>query len=174
MKWYVYLICFALMVGGVFCGIRLHTLLTAESYINGSIDIQNQFTMESFSYVNSSVEFYNDIYDATNTYSYNIDLLRVDDFNGIRNKYEIVLNGYIITETQITAGSVYSVVYLDFYNTDGAIVCSSYLNISIKFLSDKTTLTLTTTGNENASFLSQYFHDNGIRLKINQILKGGI
>ena len=171
MKWYVYLICFVLVALGVFCGIRLHALMTRESYINGSIDITNQFSAESFNYSKTSVEFYNDIYDPTNTYSYEIDLLKVDDFNGIRNRYQLVLNGYILTDTQISAGAVFSKAYIDFYNTDGQIVCSAVLNISIKFLSDKTVLTLSTTGGLNASFLSQYFKDNGIRLKINQILK---
>lgn len=171
MKWYVYLICFALMLCGVFCGIRLHTLMTAESYINGSINIQNQFSMESFSYASTSVEFYHDIYDDTNTYSYEIDLLRVDDFNGAKNKYQIVLNNYVLLDTQIMTGSVFSVVYMDFYDTNGEKISSAFLNLSIKFLSNKTTLTLSTTGGENASFLTQYFRDNGIRLKINE-LKG--
>ena len=172
MKWYVYLVCFALVVAGVFCGIRLHALMSAESYINGSINIQNQFSMESFKYTNSSINFYHDIYDKTDTYVYDIDLQRVDDFNGQKNTYQIVFNNYILMDTQITAGSVFAVVYLDFYDIDGELVCSAFLNISIKFLSNKTTLSFSTTGGENASFLSQYFKDNGIRLKINEI-KGG-
>jgi len=267
----------------VFSGIRLHTLMTRESYINGSIDIQNQFSMESFSYTSTSVEFYNDMYGKTvyssnfdnavqfnstagvnigqvagksvpadgavqvtikykqgvypyavidlgtrvliegdnyfepfsvynlgfynvfkysngaikpgryisgsfsgiatgdlriteiayitDDYEYEIDLLRVDDFDGQRNTYHVVLNGYILFDTQITAGAVFAKVYLDFYDTNGAIVCSSFLDISIKFLSNKTTLTLSTKGGENASFLTQYFSDYGIRLKINE-LKG--
>ena len=174
MKWYMYLICFVLVIGGAFCGFRLHELMTRESYINGSINIQNQFSMESFSYANTSVEFYRDIYDTSNSYSYEIDLLRVDSFDGIKNKYQITLNGYILTDTQISAGAVFSKIYIDFYDTGGGLVCSSFLDISIKFLSDKTTLALTTTGGLNASFLTQYFKDNGIRLKINEILKGAI
>ena len=43
------------------------------------------------------------------------------------------------------------------------------MQISILFLSGKTQLTITTTGKENASFLEQYFADNGIRLRVNQI-----
>ena len=44
------------------------------------------------------------------------------------------------------------------------------MKISVKFLSGKTQLTLATTGNENASFLEQYFSDNGMRLQIIEIL----
>ena len=172
MKWYVYVICFALVIGGVFCGLRLHTLMTAESYVNGSINIQNKFSMTSFYYDSSkdgAVVLYNDIYNNPENYSYEQSLLPVDDFNGQKNTYQIVLNGYTLTDTQVLAGSVFVVVLLDFYDTNGDLVCSSFLNISIKFLSNKTTLTLSTTGGENASFLTQYFNDYGIRLKINEI-----
>jgi hypothetical protein len=172
MKWYTYLICAVLIVVGIFCGLRLYELMTRESYINGSINIQNRFSMESFGYSNTGIEFYHDIYDASDGYSYEIDLLKTDDFDGIRNNYEITLNGYILTDMQISSGSVSAKAYLDFYDTDGEVVCSSLLNISIKFLSDKTTLTLTTTGDRNASFLTQYFKDNGIRLKVTKIIQG--
>ena len=63
MKWYTYLICFVLIVVGTFCGIQLYKEVKAESYINGSIDISNHFSQESFNYISSSVTFYNDIYD---------------------------------------------------------------------------------------------------------------
>ena len=171
MKWYVYLICFVLVIAGAFCGIRLYTLATRESYINGSIDIQNRFSMESFSYANTTVEFYHDIYDTSDNFSYSTELLRVDDFNGAENTYQVVLNGYILPDVQITSGSVFVKVYIDFYNTNGDIVCSAFLNVSVKFLSNKTTLTLSTSGGQNASFFTQYFKDNGIRLKIIE-LKG--
>lgn len=171
MKWYVYLICFALMIAGTFCGIRLYSLVTAESYVNGSIDIENQFVQESFSYANTAVEFYHDIYDETETYSYTIDLKRVDNFDGAKKAYRITLNDYYVFDAQISAGSVFFKLYTDFYNTDGEKICSSFLNVSVKFLSNKTSLTLSTTGGENASFLSQYFKDNGIRLKITELIK---
>ena len=41
---------------------------------------------------------------------------------------------------------------------------------SIKFLSNKTQLILSTIGKESASFLEQYFNNNGIRLKVVEIL----
>ena len=170
MKWYTYLICFILIVVGVFCGIELYKEVKAESYINGSIDISNQFSQESFNYTSSSVTFYNDIYDETQTYTFDKELLKVDDFNGEDKEYQVMLNDYVLVDSDINAGSVFSVIYMDFYDTNGEIVCNASMNISIKFLSNKTQLTLTTTGNENASFFEQYFSDNGIRLKVMEIL----
>jgi len=169
MKWYVYLICFVLVVAGAFCGIRLYSLMTRESYINGSINIENRFVMESFSYKKDSLTFYHDLYDTTQTYSYEIELRPVADFNGIEKQYAIVLNGYALFDTEIKAGSVSATVFIDFYDTDGALKCSSSMAITIKFFSNRTYLLFETTGGENASFLTQYFADYGIRLNVNEI-----
>ena len=46
----LYILAFALIVAGVFCGIRLYKEVKAESYVNGSIDISNRFSQESFKY----------------------------------------------------------------------------------------------------------------------------
>ena len=170
MKWYWYIICVILVLLGVFCGIQLYKEVKAESYVNGSIDISNKFSQESFKYTNTSVVFYHDIYDETDTYIFEADCLKVDDFNGLTNTYQVVLNDYILLESEINAGSIFTNVNLDFYDTYGEIIKSVDMQISIKFLSDKTQLTLATTGNENASFLEQYFSNNGIRLYVHEIL----
>ena len=170
MKWYTYLICFVLIVVGTFCGIQLYKEVKAESYINGSIDISNKFSQENLNYSSTSLVFYHDLYDDTDTYSFEQDLLKVEDFNGQKKSYELWLNDFIILDAEFNAGSVYSTVQLDFYNEYGNILHSSNLNISIKYLSSKTQITLSTKGQESASFLEQYFKDNGIRLKVVEIL----
>lgn len=170
MKWYTYLICFVFICLGVFCGIELYRDVKAESYINGSIDISNKFSKESFNYSSTSVVFYHDIYDDTNTYYFETDLVKIEDFNGETKEYRVILNDYILIDADIKAGSVFAVINMDFYNTNGQVVCSSSMNISIQFLSSKTTLVLSTTGQTNASFFEQYFSDNGIRLVVNEII----
>ena len=170
MKWYTYLICFVLIVVGTFCGIQLYKEVKAESYINGSIDISNKFSQENLNYSSTSLVFYHDLYDDTDTYSFEQDLLKVENFNGQKKSYELWLNDFIILDAEFNAGSVYSTVQLDFYNEYGNILHSSKLNISIKYLSSKTQITLSTKGQESASFLEQYFKDNGIRLKVVEIL----
>lgn len=170
MKWYSYVICFILIIVGSFCGIQLYREIKAESYVNGSIDISNKFSQESFYYSATSLVFYNDIYDDTNTYVFDKELLKVEDFNGAEKTYQVILNDYVLLNCEVNAGSIYSLVNIDFYDTNNNIVCNSSMNISIKFLSNKTQLTITTIGQENASFLEQYFSDNGIRLKVVEIL----
>ena len=171
MKWYTYLICFILIVVGVFCGIELYKEIKAESYVNGSIDISNKFSQEAFNYSSTSTVFYHDLYDETNTYTFEKELLKVEDFNGEKKQYKVVLNDYVLISSEINAGSILSIVNIDFYNTSGNILCKSSLKISIQFLSNKTQLTLETIGQENASFLEQYFSDNGIRLSVIEIFK---
>mgnify|MGYP001059902764 CR=1 FL=1 len=167
----LYILAFALIVAGVFCGLQLYKEVKAESYVNGTIDISNRFSQESFKYSATSVVFYHDLYDDTDTYYFEKELLKVDSFDGAQKTYNVVLNDYILLNCEIKAGSVYATVVLDFYNTDGQIVNSASMKISVKFLSSKTQLTLATTGNTNASFLEQYFADNGIRLQIIEIIK---
>jgi len=70
MKWYTYVICFVLIIVGTFLGIELYKDIKAESYVNGSIDISNQFSQESFNYSSTSVVFYNDIYNDANPDEY--------------------------------------------------------------------------------------------------------
>ncbi|MGN0961762.1 MAG: hypothetical protein ACI4PF_06180 [Christensenellales bacterium] len=169
MKWYTYLICFVLIIVGAFSGIELYKEVKVESYINGSIDISNKFEMENFNYSSSSVSFYHNDYDTTNSYIFQKDLLVVDEFNGLDNTYQVILNDYILFDTEFNAGSIFSSIVIDFYDTNGNIICNADMKISIVFLSNKTQLTLTTIGDESSSFLEQYFTDNGIRLQVIQI-----
>lgn len=169
----LYILAFALMVAGVFCGLQLYKEIKAESYVNGSIDISNRFSQESFIYTSTSVVFYHDLYDDTDTYYFEKELLKTENFDGEHKTYNVLLNDYLLLNADIKAGSVYATVYLDFYNTEGEIVNSAEMKLSVKFLSGKTQLTLATTGNANASFLEQYFTDNGIRLQIIEIIEGG-
>ena len=169
----LYILAFVLIVVGVFCGIQLFKEIKAETYINGSIDISNRFSQESFNYSSTGVVFYHDIYDDTDSYSFEKELPKVDNFDGQKKLYQVVLNDYVLFNTDFNAGSVFATVNMDFYNTSGEVINSATMKISVKFLSGKTQLTLTTTGSENASFLEQYFADNGSRLQIIEILEGG-
>ena len=170
MKWYTYLICFILIIVGVFCGIELYKEIKAESYVNGSIDISNKFSQESFNYSSSSVSFYHDDYDTTDTYTFQKDLLVVDSFNGKEKTSQVILNDYILFNTEFNPGSIFSNVAIDFYDAEGNVICNADMKISIVFLSNKTQLTLATVGDKNSSFLQQYFTDNGIRLRVVEIL----
>ena len=82
----LYLLAFVIIVAAVFCGIRLYKEIKAESYINGSIDISNRFTQESFNYSSTSAVFYHDLYDDTDTYDLSscIEQLRFAEYGNKR------------------------------------------------------------------------------------------
>ena len=91
-------------------------------------------------------------------------------FNGKEKTYQVILNDYILFNTEFNPGSIFSNVAIDFYDTEGNVICNADMKISIVFLSNKTQLTLATVGDKNSSFLQQYFTDNGIRLRVVEIL----
>ena len=165
-KLMLYIIGSLVIISGLICGVAFYKEVTAKSYVNGSINIQNQYSMESFQYNSNSVVFYQNSGNNTNTYS--TELLKVADFNGEKKNYEVVVNDYILPAT-VSAGAVDTTLLLDFYSTSGELTCSSAMKINIKFLSDKTQLTFSVVGEKQAQFLEQYFKDNGIRLRINEI-----
>ncbi len=109
------------------------------------------------------------MYDDTDTFYFESDLPITKNFDGEKKTYKVMLNDYNLFNAEINAGSVFAVVTIDFYDTQGQLVRSSDMSLSVKFLSNKTQLTLATVGNENAQFLEQYFADNGLRLQIIEI-----
>lgn len=169
MRWWGYLICFVLIVVGVFCGIQLYKEVKAESYVNGTIDISNRFSQEAFKYKSSSAVFYHDTYDDTNTYYFDKQLLKTENFDGEKKTYKVMLNDFNLFNAEVNAGSVFATITIDFYDTQGQLIKSSDMSLSVKFLSNKTQITFATVGSENAQFLEQYFSDNGLRLQIIEI-----
>lgn len=157
---------------GVICGINLYKEVTAKSYINGDIDIENLETLESFKYSSSSLVFYDDIYDNKDLYTFTIDLTKVDSFDGEKNEYLIEINDYIIQTDNVrtSAGEISAIYYLDFHGVDGEVLCEASLDIDIKFISNKTTLSLVADSYAEASYLEQYFSDYGIRLKVLEVI----
>lgn len=167
----LYFISAILIMAGVISGINLFKEVTAKSYINGSIDIENVETMESFKYSSSNLVFYDDIYDEQDIHIFTIDLSKVD-FNGEKKDYLLKINDYTLQNESVDvhAGMISAVFYLDFHGMDGELLCEASLDINIQFTSNKTTLSLTADSYEEASYLEQYFSDYGIRLKVLEVI----
>ena len=157
---------------GIFSGIGLSKELSQKSYINGTIDDINMWSQEEFNYSSTNLTFYDKLYDNADTYHFEIDLLKVDDFNGLTKKYIVTLNDYMLI-SNISAGYISAIHTMHFFNTDNELLCAGKLTISIEFLSDKTRLKIFVENNEQAQYFEKYFKENGIRLKVEEI-KGGI
>lgn len=179
MKWYTYIICFVLMLVGIWSGITLWQKVHAESYINGSITVTNNLYFESFTYNNSLFsevivfndnDLANDNNFETHNYSWSsVNLPTVTDFNGITKVYQVEINGYRIFDATINAGGVLTRINIDFYDSENNLSCAGYYDLSVRFLSNRTELFVKTVGQKNANFIEQYFADNGLRITIKEI-----
>lgn len=160
-----------LIFAGVICGINLVKEVTSKSYINGESNTGNLNTSESLNYSRSSLVFYDDIYDEQDIHTFTVDLASVN-FDGEKNDYLIEINGYTLQDDniEVQAGTMSAVFYLDFHGTDGELLCEASLDINIKFISNKTTLSLTSDSYDEARYIEQYFSDYGIRLKVLEVI----
>ena len=163
----LYVLAVIVIISGVFCGAGVFNDLKAESYVVGSINISNKFSQESFSYNASSVVFYyNEYSDVEELYEFTIDLIPTEDFNGKEKTYETYVNDFNLINANYDVGYVSFVMPIDFYSIENEILCCSEINGSIKFYNDRTTLSLSVIGDEQAQFVTRYFEDNGLRIKI--------
>lgn len=159
----------SILIGiGILSSISLIGELTKTSYINGSINIENLYSQENFKYVNSNIVFYEG--GESEEYIFQIENLKVVDFNGLEKKYEVVLNNYELLNCEFAPGAIYCDLDMEFWDTDGTLSCSANLDITIEYLSDCTRLTLETEGVENATYLQSYFTDYGFNLQVTEIL----
>lgn len=178
MKWYSYILCFVLILVGIWSGITLWQKMNAESYIHGSINVTNDLYLESFIYDNSlysQIIAFNDdnLGDDNNFDTHNYswsskNLPTVSDFNGIAKVYQVEINGYRIFDATINAGGVLARINIDFYGPENNLLCKGYYDLSIRFLSNRTEISVKTVGKQNADFVEQYFDDNGLRITIKE------
>ena len=155
---------------GVYSGFGLYDEFTSKSYINGSFEHLNQQTVKSYSYNSTAMVFYPDTNNNTK-YIFTAETEKVEDFDATKNSYLVKFNDYeLMDQTSYTAGSVYVVVPLEFYATSGELVCDTELYISVKFLSNATSLEVWCFGNSDYQYITQYINDFGFRLSIEKLL----
>lgn len=163
------IVCYALggvvIMLGVFSCLGLKHDLGLKSYVNGSLDIHNEFTTDSFKYSNTSVTFYDG---ENNAKSYSTDLKKVNNFDGEKYNYEIKLNGYILPNAKVELGKISASCVMEFRSASADILCTGTLYVTVTFLSSKTTLELTTLSAEEAQYFEAYF-GQGISLEINKL-----
>lgn len=157
----MYIFAGIIVVGGVFHGAQLIKKLTAESYINGSINIENVYNLENYNYKTNAIVFTENegVYVCTATH------LPVIDYNGQENKYTIVINDYYLP-TETTTGSAVAVMYIDFYGIENNIECSVELKIRVNFYVDKTELILNTNTQTEANYITKYVTENGFKIQV--------
>lgn len=169
MKWWGYLICIALIISGVFCGIGLIKQIKAESYINGTLTDKNEFSQENFHYTTTQFTMYHDAYDETDTYYYDINLTPVEDFDGECNDYELYVNNYRLFDVTVNFGSINANMPLNFYDVYSEVMNASNIKINLSFYANKTNLNISVIGFESSKFVTSYFVNNGLNIFVKKI-----
>lgn len=166
-KFVLYIVAGIIIISGVICGIGAYKNIKAESYIVGSTNVSNYFIQESYFYNSSSLIFYlNDYAEEDQVYEFTINSVPVKDFNGKEKKYDTYFNDYILFSATYDVGIIKFNIPFEFYSTENELLCSADLKGSIEFFSDKTTLKLSVIGDEEQQFLTKYFDNNGITIKV--------
>ena len=159
-----------LACSGVFCGISWFKKAHAKSHIIGTLDFDNRYTMESFSFSNAKhpIAFDHDEGNLTDWY-FEDELEKVPTFDGDKKQYEIELNNYLILDAKIMFRRVSFDVSMNYRDLDASIKCEGSFNIVISFFNDKTTIRIETRGDKFRQFLEQYILENGFELFIKEV-----
>lgn len=164
----LYILAFCIIVSGFVCGALTYKIITSKSYINGDmLGIENAFKQEDFRYKTNAIMFRKSASDS-NLYTYEIELNPVKDFNGVTNRYEILLNGYEILTAVIQAGAIEFTQAYEFLDVQGEEINQAQLQVSVEMLADKTRLRVQTE-TEHIEYINQYFNNNQFELRINKI-----
>lgn len=150
---------------GVFTSIGAYREITSRSYINGESVLLNKYSEQSFKYHVSQITLHEDNDDR---FSDVINLDPVENFNGTKYKYEIILNDYLLF-AEAYAGYIEATFEIEFNNISAEVINESILYINIIFYDNRTELTLSTYGNQSKQFIESYFLNRGFKLSVNRL-----
>ncbi len=157
----LYIVGVLVIAAGIYSSINLYKEVNAKSYINGEIPLFSQFQVEDFSYCSSQIVLTKD---NNGQFTYEVDTLKVKDFDGIENTYKIYFNDKNIP-AKVNAGSIEINCKLNFLSTENETLNLAPLKIQVNFLSESTTIKIATNNQESANYLQKYFLVNGFSIK---------
>lgn len=163
-----YILCVATLMIGLASSINFIRMITAKSYENGSIDITNKFSQEEYNIKNLAITFYPT--ENAQSFVFENDSVKTDDFNGEKYNYILKINNHYITDCEINAGSISAKMNLELNDSLGNVTYSGTMNILISFYSDRTNLKLSVKTTTDAQAFTKYFQDNTFSLEVIKLL----
>lgn len=157
----IYIAGVLVIVAGIYSSINLYKEVNAKSYINGEIPLFEQFQVEDFSYCTSQLVLSKA---AGGAYTYEVDTIKVKDFDGTENSYKVYLNEKLMP-VKVNAGSFEIDCKVNFLSTENETLNLAHLKIQVSFLSETTKIKIATTTQESAGYLQKYFLANGFSIK---------
>lgn len=165
MKWYHYLICFILIVVGVFSTITLVDLFNIKSGEYGTaitIETKNEYKEISKFDFGSLVMTSNDETNYSVTAKY-----APAEFDGTKGDYTLLFNGNLANNVRVTNGTIYGEFSITFYGVGGDELSTANLEVYVEYLASGVNVTITATNvNDSASYLLSYSNYNGAVVKV--------
>ena len=165
MKWYSYILCFILIIVGIFCTIELVDLFSVKSGEYGSvITYKTQENYEEF----SKFDYGSITFDTEDYALYkNVSTFGSQKFDGTKEDYTLFFNGQPLNNVVQTAGRINGDLSLKFYDLNGEEITTANVHFVIEYLASATKVTTTITNTDNSvSYLTAYMEINGAVLQV--------
>lgn len=172
LKWYSYVICSALIIVALFCGIKLIDMFGVKNATYGTpTTIEEQQGLDEIERYDFGLILFDD-QDNDGTYTYQQTYAPVD-FNGNLNEYTMYFNSQPVQNIEQSSGSLRGNITFAFYDVNGAVITSATLEINLVFYEGSTQLLIEIENTKDAvSYFTTYMNYNGAVLKI--LTKGEI
>lgn len=165
MKWYHYLICFVVIVLGVFSSIKLVEIFNIKSAEYGkaiTIETKNDYKeVSKFDF--GSLTFESD--DLINYQT--VGTFGAQKFDGTNSNYTVLFNGQSTSNVVVSSGKISSNLSVNFYDLNGTKIVQANIHILIEYYASGTKVTMTTTNQNNSvGYLNVFTNINGAVLKV--------
>ena len=163
MKWYWWIICIIIIIGGVFCAIDGYKLLTAKSATYGTYEYIPNVQTSIFEEKLTGIVFETEddkVYTATK-------LFETQSFDGNAGDYELLINNLPCYSQKVSSGKIEGTFKMDFKNAEGEIISSANVKVTVSFMASNTVIDLVLENENNSIFMFEQFIDNnGLDIKI--------
>lgn len=161
-----------LVVLATCCCLNIYFISTQKSDTYGNFDNADLYQDFNVYELNETdITFYA----SENVYTYTKDYRVSIDFNGTKNKYNLLFNNKPCDKIMTTAGSLYAEYNLSFYDINEELISLVQLDIRYTFYVSHFVLTIQSTMTEEQhKLLNEYFAVNGCNLRvIDNVYYGG-
>lgn len=165
MKWYHYIICFILIVVGIFSTIELVDLFSVKSGEFGTaitFETKNDYKEISKFDLGSLLFTSNDQknYSLSSKYA-------PAEFDGNKGDYSLLFNGQMANNVEVSAGTITGTFTITFYGVHGETLSTADFTVHVEYLASGTTVTVTAMADgDNLSYLLSYSNYNGAIIKV--------
>ena len=158
------LLVLVIIAAGVICSAELYRIKTAESITIGEITEHDPW--EDFNIFNCDLS--DAIFYKTATgYEYQETVPQAVEFNGTKNKYNVLLNNTPCINETSTAGILNAQNIINYYSIYGQVIQQTTLNIEIRFYQSEIEITISNTNNDvEQSYFMEYLRFKGLHLQI--------